>query len=152
MSANLFAVESSSSSSSPGEDKMRRFLSRRPSLRLLAAPILLLAAFTVVGLMTDWAADWSANKNCSVDKSSSPSSSNLIRQRSGGSSSIQTASNNRASADWRPDSDQAYARAMNESSFSSSQAVCRSVTVSRADIDTMQVYPTLNFQVSIDWI
>jgi hypothetical protein len=26
------------------------------------------------------------------------------------------------------------------------------VTVSRADIDTMQVYPTLNFQVSIDWI
>ncbi len=142
-----FAVESSS----PGEDKMRRFLSRRPSLRLLAAPILLLAAFTVVGLMTDWA-DWSTNKNCSVDKSSSSSpsssSSNLIRQRSG---SIQTASN-RASADWRPDSDQAYARSMNESSFSSSQTVCRSVTVSRADIDTMEVYPTLNFQVSIDWI
>jgi len=132
---------------SPGEDKMRRFLSRRPSLRLLAAPILLLAAFTVVGLMTDWI-DWSTNKNCPVDKPSSPSSSNLIRQRSG---SIQSTSF-RASADWRPDSDRAYARSMNESSFSSSQAVCRSVTASRADIDTMEVYPTLNFQVSIDWI
>lgn len=138
----------------PREDKMRRFLSRRPSLRLLAAPILLLAAFTVVGLMTDWI-DWSTNKNCSLDKSSS-SSSNLIRQRSGSSSLRQQTDEslaNRVSSDWRQDSDQAYAKSMNESSFSSSSqagAVCRSVAASQADIDTMQVYPTLNFQVGID--
>lgn len=137
---------------SGGEDKMRRFLSRRPSLRLLAAPILLLAAFTVVGLMTNWI-DWSPNKNCS-------SSSNFIRKRSGDDdddgSSIQahhpdeSIANRPSLSDWRRDSDQAYARSMNESSFSSSQAgaaVCPNVVASQADIDTMQVYPTLNFQV-----
>jgi hypothetical protein len=136
----------------PGEDKMRRFLSRRPSLRLLAAPILLLAAFTVVGLMTDWN-DWSTNKNCSLDKPS-PSSSNLIRQRNDGSIRQRDESRpNGASADWRANSDQAYAKFMNESSYSSLQtgAVCRSVVASQADIDTMEVYPTLNFQVGIDW-
>lgn len=125
---------------------MRRFLSRRPSLRLLAAPILLLAAFTVVGLMTDWI-DWNTSKNCSVDKLSLSSaklnSQRNIRQRD-------EVNPNHAITRWREDSDQAYVRSMNESSFSSSQAagtVCRSVTASRADIDTMDVYPTLNFQV-----
>lgn len=126
---------------------MRRFLSRRPSLRLLAAPILLLAAFTVVGLMTDWI-DWNTSKNCAVDKSSLSSakfnSQREIRQRD-------EAGPNGATAHWREDSDRAYARSINESSFSSSRVdVCRSVTASRADIDTMDVYPTLNFQVGID--
>ncbi|XP_057379227.1 alpha-mannosidase 2-like [Daphnia carinata] len=127
-----------------GGDKMRRFLSRRPSLRLLAAPILLLAAFTVVGLMTDWI-DWNTSKNCGVDKSSL-SSAKFNSQR-GSVRQRDEAASSGAMAHWRQDSDQAYARSMNESSFSSSRPdVCRSVTASRADIDTMDVYPTLNFQ------
>lgn len=126
---------------------MRRFLSRRPSLRLLAAPILLLAAFTVVGLMTDWI-DWNTSKNCAVDKSSL-SSAKFNSQRE--NRQRDEAGPNGATAHWREDSDRAYARSINESSFSSSRAdVCRSVTASRADIDTMDVYPTLNFQVGID--
>jgi hypothetical protein len=102
--------------------------------------------------MTNWI-DWSPNKNCS-------SSSNFIRKRSGDDdddgSSIQahhpdeSIANRPSLSDWRRDSDRAYARSMNESSFSSSQAgaaVCPNVVASQADIDTMQVYPTLNFQV-----
>jgi hypothetical protein len=105
----------------------------------------------MVGFTTDWI-DWSTNKNCSLDKPS-PSSSNLIRQENDGSIHQHDESRpNGASADWRANSDQAYAKFMNESSYSSLQtgAVCRSVVAYKADIDTTEIYPTLNFKVG--WI
>lgn len=126
MSADCCVVDLSS-------DKMRLF-SRRPSPRLLAAPILLLALFSLVGL-TDWI-DWNTSKNCPVKPSRQDNWTREIGRRS---------------ADLRAASDQAYARSLNEPSFS--QGKCRNLAPSQADIDTLDVYPTLNFQVGhIDWL
>ena len=115
-------------------DKMR-LLTRRPSPRLLAAPILLLAFFSLVGL-TDWV-DWNTSKNCPVKSS---------RQETNSTRDI-----GRRSADWRSASQQAYARSLNEPTFSQ-DGKCSNLAASQADVDTLEIYPTLNFQVGIDWL
>lgn len=112
------------------DDKMR-LLSRRPSPRLLAIPLLLIAFFSLFGL-SDWI-DWSPNKNCSIKTTRNLTADRHVVQRA---------------VDWRTASDAAYARLINEPPLTQS-GTCRSLSASRADIDTMDVYPTLNFQVGV---
>lgn len=110
------------------DDKMR-LLSRRPSPRLLVIPLLLIAVFSLFGL-SDWI-DWSANKNCSIKINGNLTSNRHVVQ---------------PAVDWRAASDQAYAQLVKKSPLAQS-GTCRSLDASRADIDTMDIYPTLNFQV-----
>lgn len=112
-------------------DKMR-LLSRRPSPRLLAVPLLLVAFFSLVGL-TDWI-DWNANKNCPPIKTIENSTNHALIRRA---------------TDWWTASDHAYAKLLKDPAYSQA-GTCRSSAASRADIDTVDVYPTLNFQVGID--
>lgn len=120
MSADLTAAELF-------KDKMRLFW-RRPSLRLLVIPLLLLAFLSFITLLTDWV-DWTPNRTC-VSMSVANSSLGLT---------------DRKTFDWWVASEKAYKRSLNEPSFA---GTCHQVDASKADFDTMDIYPTLNFQVS----
>lgn len=111
-------------------DKMRLFWRARPaSLRFLIVPLVVLAVLSFITL-SDWV-EWSTStgsRNC-VSISVVNSTNDLV---------------SRKTFDWRAASQKAFKRSLNEPSFS---GICHNVGLSKADFDTMDIYPTLNFQV-----
>lgn len=122
------------------ESKMRAPF-RRPSLRSLVVPLCVVLVFFAT-------ASWYSSIDWNGPRNGTGCVTSVARQPPGERQPSDARSPSSNVIDLRKVSDDAYVRSYNEAA-SFGQGACRKATPSHADIDTLDVFPQLNFQVRL---
>lgn len=117
---------------------MKMRLSGRRSSRCLIVPVLVMTALVGFWNWTDYWYDWSKTSRTSCHLEAQPAAA--VELKNGNSS------RNSDADSIHHQQQEAYIRALGEPS-SSQGFSCRQRRASRADVDTLDIFPNLNFQV-----